>query len=144
MAIYSQTALTTVLTTGVPAWDVKASSVNSPRVMEIGLSLGAATASTYGLGRPANDGSVAQTTPVLLNAENPNDPASQTGTAVAWGTAPTIPTIFLRRVATVAAITGGVLWTFPRGLACAVSKGLVVWNLATNSASLHVWIVVDE
>jgi hypothetical protein len=112
--------------------------------MEIGLNLGIGTASTYGFGRPGNDGSVAQTSPVLFQAENIADPTGQTGSAVAWGTAPTVPTVHLRRIALPATIGAGVIWTFPRGLTFAVSKGVVIWNLATNAASLNVWAVVDE
>ena len=144
MAIYSQGQNTTVTTTTAGAADVKAAATNSPKVMEFGLVLGAATASRYGFGRPANDGSVAQTTPVLLQAENPADPAALTGTAVAWSTAPTAPTVFLRQVWTPATIGAGIIWTFPRGLTLPVTKGVVLWNIATNSANTAFWVVADE
>jgi hypothetical protein len=144
MAIYSQGQITTVVTTTVPSYDIKASAVNSPKLMEFGINLGAATASTYGLGRPANDGSVAQTTPVLFQAENPADPAAQTGTAVAWGTAPTVPAVFLRRCYLPATIGSGIIWTFPRGLTLPVSKGVVLWNIAASSAATALWAVIDE
>lgn len=144
MAIYSQGANTTVTTTGAGALDLKAAAANSPKVLEFGVSLAAATASTYSIGRPGNDGSVAQTSPVLVQAENPGDPAGQTGTAVAWSTAPTVPTVHLRRITLPATIGAGVIWTFPRGLTCPVTKGIVLWNLATNSANTNVWVVVDE
>lgn len=144
MAIYSQGFNTTVVTTTVPSADIKASSTNSPKLMEYGLNLGAATASTYGLGRPGNDGSVAQTSPVLFQAENPADPAAQTGSAVAWGTAPTVPTIFLRRCYLPATIGAGIIWTFPRGLTLPVSKGVVNWNIAASSANTAIWAIVDE
>lgn len=144
MAIYSQGSATTVGTVTAPSWDLKASSTNSPKVMEYGLNLGAATASTYGVGRPGNDGSVAQTSPVLLQAENPADPAAQTGTAVAWSTAPTVPTVFLRRCFLPGTIGAGIIWTFPRGLTIPVSKGLVNWNIAASSANTAFWIICDE
>jgi hypothetical protein len=144
MAIYSQGFNTTVVTTTAPSADIKASSTNSPKLMEYGINLGAATASTYGLGRPGNDGSVAQTAAVLLQAENPADPAAQTGTAVAWGTAPTVPAIFLRRVYLPATTGAGVIWTFPRGLTLPVSKGLVQWNIAASAANCAIWCVADE
>lgn len=144
MAIYSGGFATTVGTTTAPSFDIKASSTNSPKLMEYGINLGAATASTYGLGRPGNDGSVAQTSPVLLQAENPADPAAQTGTAVAWGTAPTVPTVFLRRCFLPATIGAGIIWTFPRGLTLPVSKGVVNWNIAASSANTAIWCICDE
>lgn len=144
MAIYSQGTITTVGTTTAPSFDIKASATNSPKLMEYGINLGAATASTYGIGRPANDGSVAQTAPVLLQAENPSDPAAQTGTAVAWGTAPTVPAVYLRRCYLPATIGAGIIWTFPRGLTLPVSKGIVNWNIAASSAATAIWCICDE
>jgi len=144
MSIYSQGSNTTVTTTTAPAWDIKASATNSPKILELAVNLGIATASTYGLGRPGNDGSVAQSSPVLLQAENPNDPAAQTGTAVAWSTAPTVPAVFLRRMAIAATIGAGVIWTWPRGVTCPVSKGLVLWNIAANANPTNLWVIADE
>lgn len=144
MAIYSQGQNTTVVSSAAPAFDMKASATNSPRLMEIGINLGAATASTYGLGRPGNDGSVAQTSGLAVLAENPGDPAGNTTTAVAWGTAPTVPTTFFRRVYLPATIGAGVIWTFPRGLIMIASRGLVLWNIAASAANTHIWAVLDE
>ena len=144
MAIYSQGFATTVATTTAPSADLKASSTNSPKLMEYGINLGAATASTYGIGRPGNDGSVAQTAPVLLQSENPADPPAQTGSAVAWSTAPTVPTVFLRRCFLPATIGAGIIWTFPRGLTLPVSKGLVNWNIAASAANTAIWCICDE
>lgn len=144
MAIYSQGFNTTVVTSAAPSFDIKASSTNSPKLMEYGINLGAATASTYGIGRPGNDGSVAQTSAVLFLAENPADPAAQTGTAVAWGTAPTVPTNFARRCYLPATIGAGIIWTFPRGFTLPTSKGIVNWNIAASSANTAIWAVIDE
>jgi hypothetical protein len=144
MAIYSGGFNTTVATSAAPSFDIKSASTNSPKLMEYGINLGAATASTYGLGRPGNDGSVAQTSAVLLQAENPSDPTAQTGTAVAWGTAPTVPAIFLRRCYLPATIGAGIIWTFPRGLTLPVSKGVVNWNIAASAANTAIWAICDE
>ena len=89
MSIYSLSLNTTVTTTGAAAMDCKAAATNTPNIMEVGLSLGAATASTYGLGRAGN--TPTQTAPVLLQAEDPSKPAALTGCAVAWSVAPTVP-----------------------------------------------------
>lgn len=142
MAIYSLSLNTTVTTTGAAAMDIKAAASNSPRIMEVGVNLAAATASTYGFGRSGN--TPTQTSPVLVQAENPSDPAGLSGCAVAWSVAPTVPAQHLRRISLPATIGAGVIWTFPRGLILAASASMLVWNLATNSASTNVWIVVDE
>lgn len=142
MAIYSLSLNTTVTTTAAACGDLRASSANSPRIMEVGLNLGAATASTYGLGRSGN--TPTQTSPVLVQAENPADPAGLSGSAVAWSVAPTVPAQFLRRISLPATIGAGVIWTFPRGLVLAASGTLLLWNLAANSASTNFWAVVDE
>lgn len=142
MAIYSLSLNTTVTTTGAAAMDIKASSSCAPRIMEVGINLAAATASTYGLGRSGNVPT--QTSPVILLAENPNDPTGQTGAAVAWSVAPTVPTQFFRRISLPGTVGTGIIWTFPRGLILAVSSSMLIWNLATNSASTNAWWVCDE
>ena len=142
MSTYSLALNTTVTTTGAAAWDIKAGSANRPAVVELSVSLGAATASTYGIGRAGN--TPTQTSPVLVQAEDPNDSAGVSGCAVAWSVAPTVPTQFLRRIALPATIGAGMLWTWPRGLILAASASLLVWNLATNSANTTVHVVVDE
>lgn len=142
MAIYSLSLNTTVTTTAAAAADIKASSSNAPRIMEIGINLTTATASTYGIGRAGN--TPTQTGPVNLLQENPNDPNSQTTAAVAWSVAPTVPANFFRRVSLPATAGAGIIWTFPRGLLLAAGAAMEVWNLAVNSASMNFWHVVDE
>jgi len=143
MAIGSLSLNTTVTTTAAAAWDVKAGATIRAKVMELGINLGAATTSTYGIGRSAN--TPVQTSPVLLQQEDPNDGAFVTGCAVAWGTAPTVPAQFFRRVSLPATIGAGIIWTFPRGLVLVTGgSSLVCWNLATNSASTNVHVVADE
>lgn len=142
MAIYSLSLNTTVTTTGAAAMDLKAASTNTPNIMEIGVNLLTATASTYGLGRAGN--TPTQTAPVLVQAEDPGKPAGLSGCAVAWSVAPTVPAQFFRRVSLPATAGAGVIWTFPRGLVVAISASMLLWNLATNSASTNAWWVVDE
>jgi hypothetical protein len=142
MAIYSLSLNTTVTTTGAAAGDIMASSANAPRIMEVGINLITATASTYGLGRSGN--TETQTSPVTVQQENPNDPAGNSKCAVAWSVAPTVPSNFFRRIGLPATAGAGVIWTFPRGLILAPSAGILIWNLATNSASMNFWFVVDE
>jgi hypothetical protein len=145
MAIYSLAQLTTVSGNAAPSFGFIASSSNSPKLFEYGINLGAATASTYGLGRPANDATPpVQTSTTAVLAENPADPTGQTLTALTWSTAPTVPTNFLRRVYLPNVIGAGIVWTFPRGITMAASRGLVNWNLAASSAATAIWMVVDE
>lgn len=143
MAIYSLSMNTTVTGSGAPSWDIKAAAANEPAVMELGVNLGAATASTYGYGRSAN--TPTQTTPTLVLAEDEGRPTGLSGCAVAWSVAPTVPAAFFRRVFLPATIGAGIIFTFPRGLVLAAAgASLVQWNIAASSASANVHVVVDE
>ena len=134
MGIYTHAARTTGTTSGNAAWELRSASTERLYVREIGIFMGAATASTYGLGRPAAIG-VTPTSPVTGQAVDPAEAAGTAQTAVAWGTAPTAPTssIYLRRIGLPAAIGAGVIWTFrDPGLVVPVSSSIVIYNLATN------------
>jgi hypothetical protein len=144
MAIYSIAQRTTVTTIAAAAWEVRSTSANKPKIMELAISLGAATASIYGIGRPAAIG-VTPTTPLTaLDEADGNGPTGLTTCAVAWGTGPTVPANFFRRVSLPATIGAGVILTFPRGLGIPVSGSIVVWNITANSAVTDLWAVVDE
>jgi hypothetical protein len=110
--------------------------------MEIDLFLAAATASTFGIGRPQAIG-ITPTTPVTWIAEDPGEPAGTAQTALAWSTGPTVPLVHFRRIALPATIGTGMIWTFPRGLIIPVSGSLVLWNLAANGVS-DVNVIGDE
>jgi hypothetical protein len=142
MAIYSIARTGTVVTSGQAVFDVGAGAGVRGRIMEIGLFLGAATASTYGLNRPSAIGT--RTSPVVLLAEDPADPASECDTAIAWSVQPTFGANDYRLIGLPATIGTGVIWTFPRGLTIAASGSIAVVNRATNSASLQAYAVVDE
>jgi hypothetical protein len=114
------------------------------RVFEVGIFLAAAVAASFGLGRPAAVG-VTPTTPVDFLPEDPNDVLA-TGVvqgALAWGTAPTAPANFFRRISLPATIGTGVIWTFPKGLVIPVSGNLVIYNISGASAFLDAYAVVD-
>lgn len=143
MAIYSLGLNTTITTIAAPAMDFKAAGTNSPKILELGIIIAAATASTYGIGRSAN--TPTQTGTVLVQAENPGDPAGLTTGAVTWSAAPTVPAQFFRRIGISATVGAGVIWTFPRGISLAAAgPSLVVWNITANSANTNVHTVVDE
>lgn len=143
MAIYSLANRTTNTTTGNDCLEIIASASLGYRLLELGITINAATASAYGFGRPAAIG-VTPTTPVTVLAEDGgNTSAGNTTTALAWGTQPTIPANFMRRVSLPATVGAGIIWTFPRGVFVLKALSTTVWNLSTVSAA-DIWIVVDE
>lgn len=145
MATFSIARRTTSGTTAEPAMAVRTTSTQPCRLFEAHLFLAAATASTYGLGRPAAVG-VTPTSPVTVLSEDIANGAVLTGTvttALAWGTKPTVPANFFRRISLPATIGSGVIWTFPRGLAIPVTGEIVWWNLATNGV-VDAVAVVEE
>lgn len=144
MAIFSLATRTTVTTTGAACYELRSAATNSPKLFQLDILLAAATASTYGIGRPGAIG-VTPTSPIAVVAEEQaNLPTGLTTTAVAWGTGPTVPTAFFRRIPLPATIGAGYIATFPRGIGIPVSSSLVVWNLATNSNATDINAVVDE
>lgn len=143
MAIYSLSLISTVTTIAAAGWSAAAAATNEPAVMEYGVINGAATAASFGLGRSAN--TPTQTSPVLVQAEDPDRPAGLTGCAVAWSVAPTVPAQFFRRTLLPATIGSGMIWTFPRGIQIAAAgPNLVSWNITANPASCVHHVVVDE
>ncbi len=131
-------------TTGTAAWEIRTGATpGRARLLELGFTLVAATATTIGLGRPAAIGDT-PTTPVDFLPEDPNDVVASgvIQSALAWGTGPTIPAAYLRRIALPATIGVGVIWTFPKGIVIPVSSSVILWNLATNSV-LDAYAVVE-
>lgn len=144
MAIFSLATRTTVAGIGVASYELRSGANNSPKLYEFAIMLAAATASIYGIGRPAAIG-VTPTTPVTVIAEEQaNLPTGQSTTAVAWGTGPTSPVQFLRRISLPATLGAGAIVTFPRGLGIPVSSSIVLWNITAAAAATDLWAVVDE
>lgn len=144
MALYSLGVRTSGVTTGTAAWEIRTSANVRARLMELGVFLAAATASTFGIGRPAAIG-VTPTTPVDFQPEDPADPtvSAQVQSALAWGTGPTTPTNFFRRISLPATIGTGIIWTWQKGLVIPVSSSLVLWNLAANGV-VDAYALIDE
>lgn len=127
---------TTMVTTGHCAWEIRTGATpGRARLLELGIFMAAATASTYGLGYPQAIG-ITPTTPVDFICEDGEDviAANVMLSALAWGTEPTIPTAFIRRIALPATVGTGVIWTFPKGIVIPVSSSIILWNLASNGA----------
>jgi hypothetical protein len=106
-------------------------------VREIGVSVGVAGAApTIGIIRPNAIG-VTPTSPKTGQAEDPANPAGTGTSAVAWGTAPTLPgtPIYMRRVTLPAALGAGWVWSFePEGLVVPVSSSLLIDLVAISAA----------
>lgn len=131
-------------TTGAAAWEIRTGATpGRAKLIELGFTLAAATASVIGLGRPQAIG-ITPTTPVDFLPEDPNDVVASgvVQSSLAWGTGPTIPVSFLRRIALPATIGVGVIWTFPKGTVIPVSSSIILWNLGTNSV-LDAYAVVE-
>jgi hypothetical protein len=113
-------------TDAAAAWEIRTGATpGRAKIMEIGIFLAAATASVFGIGRPAAIGD----TPTVQSA-------------LAWGTGPTVPAAFLRRISLPATIGTGVIFSWPQGLTIPVSSSIVLWNLGTN-AVVDAYAVVE-
>ena len=143
MAIYSLAQRTTVTTITAASWAALSPATNEAAVMEWGYFNGAATACVVGLGRTANVPTL--TGGVAFLAEDEGRPAGLTQSAVAFGTAPTVPTQFFRRFSLAALIGAAVVYTFPRGIVLpAGGQAICAWNITANSAVVDLYCVVDE
>ncbi len=143
MAIFSLSLRTTVTTIAAAAWAALSPSTNEAAVMELRYVNGAATASVIGIGRSANTPTL--TGGVAFLAEDEGRPAGVTQAAVAFGTAPTVPTNFFRRASIAAVIGVGIVYTFPRGIVLAAAgAAITVWNITANSAVVDIDCVADE
>lgn len=124
---------TTNGTAAAAAWEVRSGSTMKPRVFELGFSNVAATASVFGIGRPAAIGITPTSPQTFVDESDGNAGTSTVTAAVAWGTGPTVPANFNRRIALAAAIGAGTIFTFPRGFGLPVSGSVVLWVIATAS-----------
>lgn len=143
MARYRLGVLTTGTASGAAAWEIRSAATDRPRLLALGVTLAAATASIFGVGRPAAIG-VTPTSPVTFLPEDSAEPTGTTTSALAWGTGPTVPTNFLARAGLPAAIGNTYVFDFgPNGILIPVSSSIVLWNLQLNSA-FNAWAVIDE
>lgn len=143
MAIYSLSLRTTVTTISAASWAMLSPATNEAALMEFGYINGAATACVVGVGRSANVPTL--TGGVAFQAEDEGRPTGLTQAAVAFGTAPTVPTQFFRRFSLAALVGAAIAFTFPRGIVLAAAgAAIVAWNITANSAVVDIHAVVDE
>lgn len=143
MAIYSIGVRTTDITIAHPGHTLVTAASDRGAILEYGLFLAGAGATTQGFGRPAAAGS-SPTASILLQAEDPGNPAATINSVLEWATDPTAPTNYLRRIGFPATIGVGVIWTFPRGIIIPVSSNFVLWNIVAVTTGLDTYAVVDE
>ena len=120
-----------------PSWEIMVAATPGEAIIrEITITLAAATASTIGLGFPQAIGvtpaSAVDFVPVNQGVTMPTNAVTS---ALAWGTKPTIPTAFLKRVAFPGTIGTGIVWEFAgdEGIVITPAKTVILWNLATNA-----------
>jgi hypothetical protein len=144
MARYSFATTTTGFTAATAAWEIFTTASDRALLLEIGWSktVSPASAWTFGIGRPAAIG-VTPTSPVTFLAEDPASPAGTVESALAWGTGPTAPANFFKRDRFFHRKFQIMSWIFPNGVIIAVSKSIVLWNIATSEAA-EVYAVVNE
>lgn len=110
------------------------------KLIEIGLSCNAATASNLSLLRNTAGTYAASAS---SSAGQPDNPSMAAGTGVwdtAWTTAPTVTAASrLNRFTLPATIGSGVIWTFPEGLfirSATATDILVIWNEGAAAGSV--------
>jgi len=123
--------------TAEPSWEIMVASTPGEAIIrEITITLAAATASTIGVGFPQAIG-ITPTSPVDFVPVNQGltMPTNAVTSALAWGTKPTIPAAFLKRVAFPGTIGTGIVWEFAgdEGIVITPTKTVILWNLGTNA-----------
>lgn len=145
MAIYSIANRTSATATAAAALEVIGGSNLGYRMLEFGITINAATASVFGFGRPAATGATPTSPQTVIAEDGGNTAAGNTTTALAWGTGPTVPVNFFRRMSLPATVGAGIVWTFPRGVQVLKTLSSVLWNPSAGSNSVaDVWNVVGE
>lgn len=143
MSLYALAQRTTATAAASASWEIRSAATNKPKIMELGISQNAATAGAYGIGRPGAIGVTPTSPQTFVDEGDGNAPAALTTAAVAWGTGPTVPTNFNRRLSCAATIGVGAIFTFPRGFGIPISNSVIVWIIATAPVC-DVYAVMDE
>ncbi len=143
MAIFSIAVRTVSVATSTAACEVIAGANNAFRLMELGFTINAGTASVLGYGTPTAKGVTPATESTVQAEDSGNTTAGNTVVALSWATVPTAPTNYLRRVSLPAVIGSGIIWTFPRGRSVLKTVTDVLYNLLASSVT-DTWFVVDE
>ncbi len=110
------------------------------KLVEIGLTCNAATASNVSLFRNTNGSYAASSSTSVGQAEDPSDVAGTSLVDTAWSGAPTITAASrLRRFMLPATIGAGVIWFFQNGIWVrngTATDNLVIWNEGAGAGSI--------
>lgn len=143
MAVFGFAAVTTNVTIANAAWELRASTLNKPKVLQIEVNQIGTTAGQYGIGRPAASGLTPTQPQVAIEEPDGNGAPGLTTTAIAWQTGPTVPANFNRRYTLIAALGFGFVAVFPGGFGLPAGGSVVLWNIAATS-TCNVAAVVSE
>lgn len=142
MARFAMADRTSNITTAAANFELRTTSTVPAKVLEINITLVTAAATVIGIGRPAAIG-VTPTSPKTVLSEESTTQIGASTTAVAWGTGPTVPANYFRRLSFPATIGAGAIVTFPVGLFVPISSSLILWNIL-GGATLDVAFVIEE
>lgn len=112
------------------------------KILEVSIVSSAATAASYGFGRPAA-AAVTPGTTSTFQRDDSADPACVTTISLTYATSPTNPTNMHRRWNSAATIGVGTVWSFPQMMTVPVSGAVTICNI-TASAALDVTWIIDE
>lgn len=109
------------------------------RIREIGFFASAATLTSVGLGRPANEATppVATTSVVGITVDPQDAIAAVARIDTAWSTVPTVPANFLRRIVVPAVAGAGFIWTWPADTPLILKPGgwYTLWNFGAGAGA---------
>lgn len=143
MPNFGMSQRTTATAAASADWEIRSASANRPRIKEMAVNQNTGTAGVYGIGRPAAIGITPTTPQTWLDEEDGGAGTGLTQSALAWGTGPTVPANFFRRITCPATVGAGLIETFPRGLGLPVSNSVVLWIIATAPVC-DVWGSAEE
>lgn len=131
MAIYAAALRQTFWAVG-GLCDLKAAQSSGLALLEFTFSKNFASTDEHGLGRSAAE--LVQLNPAYLRSEELPDEASKSSTAVAWATAPAVPTQFFRLFRGGATTNNIVIFTWPRGFIVSALGSILLYTNSINSA----------
>ena len=143
MAIFEIGLRTTGVGIATAGLEIRASASRMVRLHELHILMAAATATVFGIGRPAN-------TPTGGTANAPlaidTDDVVAFGGVIAlagWTLAPTAPAAFYRRIALPATVGSEHLYRPSRAIEIPAAGSLVLWNITANGVA-DVNLVIED
>lgn len=150
MARFEAANLSSLVTASAdaPLVAIRAPATEVGRLLELGITLDAATVTKIGIARAT----VVSVTPATTKPGRntvPGAPDSATVLVSSWATPPTISTNYLRQIIIPASVGAGVVWTWPAdrplliGLGSAIAE-IVIANLVAVAPSVFRYYAVWE